>query len=128
MESRRLPGSGAGPSPDRLWIGSEGTLGIITEAWMRLQERPRFRVSTSVLFPGEDGFLRGAEAVRILAQSGLEPSNCRLLDPHRSPGPPMRVMAAQAVLVLGFESAGPSSRPLDEARFRNLQRRGWPGF
>ena len=38
--SRRLPGSGAGPSPDRLFIGSEGILGIITEAWMRLQDRP----------------------------------------------------------------------------------------
>jgi alkyldihydroxyacetonephosphate synthase len=24
-ESRRLPGSGAGPSPDRMLIGSEGT-------------------------------------------------------------------------------------------------------
>ena len=35
-ESRRLPGTGAGPSPDRLMIGSEGSLGIITEAWMRL--------------------------------------------------------------------------------------------
>ncbi|MCU1673816.1 MAG: agpS, partial [Frankiales bacterium] len=30
-ESRRLPGSGAGPSPDRLLLGSEGTLGVITE-------------------------------------------------------------------------------------------------
>ena len=37
MESRRLPGSGAGPSPDRMMIGSEGALGVITEAWMRLQ-------------------------------------------------------------------------------------------
>ena len=39
-ESRRLPGSGAGPSPDRLVIGSEGILGIITEAWLRIQARP----------------------------------------------------------------------------------------
>ena len=37
IATRRLPGSGAGPSPDRMFIGSEGTLGIITEAWMRLQ-------------------------------------------------------------------------------------------
>ena len=29
-ESRRLPGSGAGPSPDRMLIGSEGILGVIT--------------------------------------------------------------------------------------------------
>src|SRR3954466_14060197 len=28
--SRRLPGSGAGPSPDRLLLGSEGTLAVIT--------------------------------------------------------------------------------------------------
>ena len=47
-ESRRLPGSGAGPSPDRLFLGSEGTLGIITEAWMRVRERPRQRAGTSV--------------------------------------------------------------------------------
>ena len=39
-ESRRLPGSGAGPSPDRMVIGSEGILGVITEAWMRIQAAP----------------------------------------------------------------------------------------
>ncbi len=42
LESFRLPGSGAGPSPDRMFIGSEGTLGIITEAWMRLRPQARF--------------------------------------------------------------------------------------
>jgi FAD/FMN-containing dehydrogenase len=35
-ESRRVPASGAGPSPDRLLIGSEGALGVITEALVRL--------------------------------------------------------------------------------------------
>ena len=45
METRRLPGSGAGPSPDRMVIGSEGILGVITEAWMRLQDRPTYRGS-----------------------------------------------------------------------------------
>src|SRR2546425_5277072 len=49
-ESRRLPGSGAGPSPDRLFLGSEGTLGVITEAWMRVQGRPVFRASAGVHF------------------------------------------------------------------------------
>ena len=51
IESRRLPGSGAGPSPDRMFIGSEGILGIITSAWMRLQDRPKFRIGASVPFP-----------------------------------------------------------------------------
>ena len=36
-QSRRLPGSGAGVSPDRMLLGSEGTLGVITEAWVRVQ-------------------------------------------------------------------------------------------
>src|ERR687887_254138 len=49
-ESRRLPGSGAGPSPDRLLVGSEGTLGVITEAWLRVQARPRWRASATVVF------------------------------------------------------------------------------
>jgi alkyldihydroxyacetonephosphate synthase len=104
VESRRLPGSGAGPSPDRLFIGSEGALGIIVEAWMRLQDRPTFRASASLRFPGEEGFRRGAEAVRRLSQSGLFPSNCRLLD-----GLEAQTSGADdgdaTILVLGFESA-----------------------
>jgi alkyldihydroxyacetonephosphate synthase len=100
-ESRRLPGSGAGPSPDRLLLGSEGILGVITEAWVRVQERPHWKLSVGVAF---DSFARGADAVRELAQSGLNPSNCRLLDAGESElthaGP-----AGKALLVLGFESA-----------------------
>ncbi|MER7761415.1 FAD-binding oxidoreductase [Streptomyces sp. NPDC097619] len=105
--SWRLPASGAGPSPDRLFLGSEGTLGVITEAWMRLQDRPRHRASTSVSF-GE--FPRALEAVRALAQSGLNPANCRLLDP----GEALLSGASRdgsAVLVLGFES---SAGPVDD--------------
>ncbi len=104
IESRRLPGSGAGPSPDRLLIGSEGILGVVTEAWMRLQDRPRFRASTSVRFPGEEGFLRGASAVRTLSQAGLHPSNCRLLDATEA-ATSGAGSGDEAVLILGFESA-----------------------
>ena len=101
IETRRLPASGAGPAPDRLIIGSEGTLGVVSEAWVRVQDRPRFRASASVQF---GDMTAAAQGVRALSQSGLHPSNCRLLDPtevalagigdKRSP-----------TLVLGFESA-----------------------
>ena len=77
IETRRLPGSGAGPSPDRLLLGSEGILGIVTEAWMRVQDRPVHRASATVRFTEWDD---GVAAARGLAQSGLFPSNCRLLD------------------------------------------------
>src|SRR5207247_3587262 len=63
-ESRRLPGSGAGPSPDRLLVGSEGILGLITEAWVRVQARPRFKLSCGVAF---DDFEAGTRAVRELS-------------------------------------------------------------
>jgi alkyldihydroxyacetonephosphate synthase len=104
VETRRLPGSGAGPAPERLFLGSEGTLGVITEAWMRLQDRPTRRASTSVRFEGEDGFARGAEAVRALSQTGLYPTNCRLLDPIEAQTSGAAAGDA-AILVLGFESA-----------------------
>jgi alkyldihydroxyacetonephosphate synthase len=78
MQTRRLPGSGAGPAPDRLVIGSEGTLGVLTEAWVRLQAVPRFRASASVHF---DDYFRAVACVRSLAQSGLNPEQ---LPPARS--------------------------------------------
>ena len=115
-ESRRLPGSGAGISPDRMLIGSEGTLGLITEAWVRVRPRPRFRASAGVRFAT---FQAGAAAVRVLSQSGLYPANCRLIDPDEArltgaitdPHPPHH-----ALLVLGFESATIDVQPrLDEA-------------
>src|SRR6202035_3901793 len=66
LETRRLPGSGAGPSPDRLIIGSEGILGIITQAWMRLQDRPKFRGGGAVRFRD---FFSAARALRMLSQA-----------------------------------------------------------
>ncbi|MGI5126228.1 FAD-binding oxidoreductase [Pseudonocardia sp. CA-107938] len=100
-ESRRLPGSGAGPSPDRLFLGSEGALGVITEAWMRLQERPRWQVTASIAFPT---WPAAVAATRAIAQAGLYPSNCRLLDAAEaflSTG----TSVDGGLLVLAFESA-----------------------
>ncbi len=116
-ESRRLPGSGAGVSPDRMLAGSEGTLGVIVEAWMRVQPRPTERRSVGVRFPS---FAQGAECVRALAQSGLNPANCRLIDPREA-----QLTGAGdgscALLVLGFESSdhpvdGPLGRALELCR------------
>ena len=114
-ESRRLPGSGAGPSPDRLFLGSEGALGVITEAWMRLQDRPRWKASAGVEFAGFDA---GSSAVRALAQSGLFPVNCRLLDTGEAMLSATLSPGAGALLVLGFESA---DHPVDAAMDRALE-------
>ncbi|OBI50873.1 FAD-linked oxidase [Mycobacterium kyorinense] len=101
VESRRLPGSGAGPSPDRMFLGSEGILGVITEASMRLQHRPRWQVTASIAF---EQYEQAVAATRSIAQAGLYPSNCRLLDPAES-----FINAGVAVggglLLVAFESA-----------------------
>jgi alkyldihydroxyacetonephosphate synthase len=114
IETRRVPASGAGPAPERLFLGSEGALGVITEAWMRLQERPRFRASASARF-AEYG--AATEAVRALAQSGLHPSNCRLLDA----GEALQGGVGDGtmhVLLIGFES---SDHPPDASMRRALE-------
>jgi alkyldihydroxyacetonephosphate synthase len=101
VQTRRLPGSGAGPSADRMFLGSEGALGVITEAWMRLTPRPRWRASAAVSFASFDA---GVAAVRTLAQARLYPTNCRLLDGDEAAlaaGAP----GVGALLVVAFESA-----------------------
>ncbi len=100
-ESRRLPGSGAGPSPDRMLIGSEGILGAIAEAWVRVRPRPEFKASCGVEF---DDFLAAARAVREISQSGLHPANCRLLDASEAELTGAGGGEAN-LLILGFESA-----------------------
>ncbi len=113
-ESRRLPGSGAGVSPDRMLAGSEGTLGVITEAWVRVQPRPSQRSSTGVRF---ERFDTAVECVRAISQSGLHPSNCRLLDAGEA-ALTLAGDGSHALLVLGFES---SDHPVAEPMARALE-------
>jgi alkyldihydroxyacetonephosphate synthase len=101
FETRRLPASGAGPSQERFVLGSEGAFGMITEAWIRVQPRPRWRASVSVHFAR---FEDAVTAARLLAQSGLYPTNCRLLDASEAM---LHQVSAKGtcVLLIGFESA-----------------------
>jgi alkyldihydroxyacetonephosphate synthase len=114
VETRRLPGSGAGPSPDRLFIGSEGILGIITEAWMRLQDKPRFRAGGAVRFKD---FFTAARALRVISQAGLYPANCRILDPEEAYNTGAGDGRA-AIMVLAFESG---DHPVDPWMKRALE-------
>ncbi len=100
MQTRRLPGSGAGPSEERLLAGSEGILGIITEAWMRLQDIPKFKLSQTVRFRH---FMQGVEACRAIAQSGLNPSNARLVSPLEALSNGLG-NGQDTIMILGFES------------------------
>jgi alkyldihydroxyacetonephosphate synthase len=114
LETRRLPASGAGPSPDRLLLGSEGALAVITEAWLRVTARPRFRGHAAVRFAS---FARGAEAARALGQSGLLPTTCRLVDATEALVNGVGDGSA-CVLLLGMESA---DHPMEADLARGLE-------
>jgi alkyldihydroxyacetonephosphate synthase len=105
IATRTLPGSGAGPSPDRLILGSEGALGVITEAVVRVRPRPSFRARATVHFKT---FSEAVDAARTLAQSDLHPSNCRVLDEREAAL--NGVAFDRAVLIVAFES---DDHPLD---------------
>jgi alkyldihydroxyacetonephosphate synthase len=113
-ESRRLPASGAGPSPDRLLLGSEGTLAVITEAWVRIRPRDEPRWSARVEL---DDFATGLELVREIVQSGMRPSNCRLVEAREAQ---LTLSGERTALHLGFEG---EHEPGDGAR-RLCQRYG----
>jgi alkyldihydroxyacetonephosphate synthase len=112
LETRRLPGDGAGPQPERLVVGSEGILGIISEAWMRIQARPTFRATAGVRFPSWES---GYEATRAIVQAKLWPANLRILDPllaQTGAG----LDGQHSLLIIGFESAEVSQRwPIEQA-------------
>ncbi len=123
-QSRRLPGSGAGPSPDRALIGSEGILGVVSEAWMRVRPRPEFKAACGV---GFDDFLAAAGAIREISQSGLHPANCRLLDALEA-GTTGAGSGERSLLVLGFESAHhPVDAPMELALAIAREHGGDPG-
>ncbi len=77
LDTRDVPASGAGPSLRELVVGSEGVLGVITAATLRVREAPSARryEAWSV-----GTFAQGVDAMRRLEQAGAHPDVCRLSD------------------------------------------------
>jgi alkyldihydroxyacetonephosphate synthase len=71
------PAAAAGPDLVQLIVGSEGALGVITEANLRLAPLPPHQDYRGYLF---HGFGEGVAAARELMQSGLKPAVLRLSD------------------------------------------------
>jgi alkyldihydroxyacetonephosphate synthase len=74
----RMPRRTHGPDLTPLVIGSEGTLGVITRAKLRLHPQPAARALAAYSFPTTE---HGWEAMRELFQAGLRPAVARLYDP-----------------------------------------------
>jgi alkyldihydroxyacetonephosphate synthase len=81
MATRVVPKSSNGIDVNHLCIGSEGTLGVITEATMRVHPRPELRLVPSYLFPEFEG---GIEAMRACVRQECVPAMVRLNDPDKT--------------------------------------------
>lgn len=112
VRSKTVPRRAAGPDVASLMLGSEGTLGVVTEAELRVTPLPESRTDVCLRF---EHMADGVAAARALAQSDLSPTLVRLYDaedaaiflrhfPDESPGP---------LLLVSFDGRGDSWRAQD---------------
>jgi len=77
LSGRSVPRTATGPRIDKLFLGSEGTLGVITSATLRIWPLPEKRHLASYTF---EKFEDGLEAIRRFMREGSRPAVVRLYD------------------------------------------------
>ena len=77
VRTRPVPATAAGPDLARLFVGSEGTLGVVTEATIAIRPAPSAVAHGAYAF---DSFAVGLDAVRRVAREELRPAVMRLYD------------------------------------------------
>lgn len=103
IRTAHIPKHAAGPDWARLWLGAEGTFGIITEATMQVDYLPEARLLRAVLF---DNLSNAIEAGRLMMTRRLEPFVIRLYDPESTRSQVKKVLGYEfdgAYMVIGFD-------------------------
>ena len=103
IRTPKIPQHAAGPDFYHLFLGSEGTLGVITEATMQLDYLPEVRLFRAVLF---DDLSKALEAGRRMMIHRLEPTVIRLYDKKSTLSQVKKVLGYEfdgAYMVIGFD-------------------------
>ena len=82
IQTNSAPGANAAFDLHDLFIGSEGTLGIITEVSLRMRPVPEVRAWTAFTFPT---FGEAVDALRLIYRSDSRPAAIRLMDSDSVP-------------------------------------------
>ncbi|HLS24396.1 MAG TPA: FAD-binding oxidoreductase [Beutenbergiaceae bacterium] len=108
---RPLPSTSTGPSVREMILGSEGRLGVITEAWVQVHRLPENREIIAYLFPN---FATGLAAMEEISTSDAEPTVTRVSD------------APETQFSLATRKGSNSlASKIGEGVFEVLRRRGW---
>jgi alkyldihydroxyacetonephosphate synthase len=81
VAQKAVPATAAGPDLRELLVGSEGVLGVICEATLRVRELPAVRHYEGWSFRS---FEEGCEALRVMEQADGSPDVVRLSDEHET--------------------------------------------
>jgi alkyldihydroxyacetonephosphate synthase len=103
IRTPQVPQHASGPDYARLFLGSEGTFGIITEATMMVDYLPEVRLFRAVLF---DDVSAALEAGRRMMTRRLQPTVIRLYDPSSTGSLVKHVLGYElqgAYMVIGFD-------------------------
>ncbi|XP_033211357.1 alkyldihydroxyacetonephosphate synthase isoform X2 [Belonocnema kinseyi] len=73
----QVPRMSCGPDFDQMILGSEGTLGVVTEVVFKVRPLPRIVKYGSIVFPD---FASGVNAMREVARQRCQPASIRLMD------------------------------------------------
>ena len=98
-----VPQHAAGPDWPRLFLGAEGTFGVITEATMQVDYLPQTRLLRALLF---DDLSNAIEAGRLMMTRRLNPMVIRLYDPASTTSIVKRILGYEyegAYMVIGFD-------------------------
>jgi alkyldihydroxyacetonephosphate synthase len=113
VRTRETPRAATGPDLRQLFLGSEGTLGVVTEVTFSVRARPAASLGRAFHF---DGFRAGLEPIRRALRAGLAPAVARLYDPRESRRSFRDfVPRGRALLLLLHEGAAPTAEAQAEA-------------
>lgn len=112
LELRPLPSTSSGPSVREMVIGSEGRLGIITEAWMNVHRIPEVREIQAYFFPD---YYAGLKACEEIIHSDASPMMARVSD----------AIETQYIMANGKESKSKVSKIANKAVQKYMEHKQW---